>query len=524
MPNDADAQEETHINASAGSLSTGSTNSSHPLGDDDVTILTGTNAEELPQGLSPRELSHVLKGQLLGHFHLQEFIGGGGMGVVFKALDTTLDRIVAVKVVASNSISGDDLQRRFLIEAQSTARLDHPNIARIHFVGRDRGLPYIVFEYIDGDNLRDIVVKHGPLPLGDAITYTCQIAHALAHAWQKEVVHRDIKPSNILISREGKAKLVDMGLARFYQQGHGEDDLTNTGVTLGTFDYISPEQARDPRDADTRSDIYSLGCTLFYILTARPPFADANPVQKLLKHQNQAPPTLSQLRPEIPESVSQLVSSMLEKSPELRPQLPGEVAASCYQIIQELGLQTPSALTPLPPQAPQATINAAWRTHLPWAIPLTVLIALFGVWTLNANDSSEVIPFPLNKQTVSPVLQEPVVQEPISQEIAEKEKSDSAESTTPPGQIETKDTTRLQAEAPDKVSVNAEQLDPTKLESSESSMRDFVLNWNFAPGSSRSPGQSSLFEITEDVPLIGDSPEKPLAEDVLIDSTLPLDE
>lgn len=378
MADDADAQlpqaaqDDTHANAPSGSSAFGE------LGDLDATVLTtraDSEAEEFPQRLSPRELALTLKGQLLGHFHLQEFVGGGGMGVVFKALDTTLDRIVAVKVVASQSISGEDLQRRFLVEAQSTARLDHPNIARIHYVGRDRGLPYIVFEYIDGLNLRDLVINHGPIPLGDALSFTTQIAHALAHAWQKEVVHRDIKPSNILVTREGQAKLVDMGLARVHQVATTENDLTNTGVTLGTFDYISPEQARDPREADTRSDIYSLGCTLFYMLAGRPPFPDGTAVQKLLQHQDQSPPSLSQVRPDVPESVSQLVLRMLEKSPELRPQTPSELVAACHEIFQELGLQPPASLPPLP-HVQQPVASMAWRFHLPWAIPLTALLAV----------------------------------------------------------------------------------------------------------------------------------------------------
>lgn len=364
---------------------------------DDVTVV-GTSAameaQEFPQGLSPRELSLTLKGQLLGHFHLQEFIGGGGMGAVFKALDTTLDRIVAVKVVASQSVSSEDLQRRFLVEAQSTARLDHPNIARIHYVGRDRGLPYIVFEYIDGVNLRDLVANHGTIPLGDALSFTCQIAQALAHAWQKEVVHRDIKPSNILITRDGQAKLVDMGLARLDHVDPVDDELTNTGVTLGTFDYISPEQARDPRQADTRSDIYSLGCTLFYMLVGRPPFADGTGVQKLLQHQDKLPPSISQLRPELPESLSMLASSMLAKSPDLRPQTPTELVKRCYTIFHELGIQPPPSVAPIlvePTPAPRSD----WSVHLPWVIPIIALVLFTSLWgstSQNANNRVEFQP------------------------------------------------------------------------------------------------------------------------------------
>ena len=346
----------------------------------DPTILTSSpllRAEEFPAGLTPRELAHALQGELLDHFQLQQFIGGGGMGVVFKALDTTLERIVAVKVVASQSISNEDLQRRFLIEAQSTARLDHPNIARIHFVGRDRGLPYIVFEYIEGENLRDLVLRHGPLPLGEALSYTYQVAHALAHAWQRDVVHRDIKPSNILVTAQGQAKLVDMGLARLHEVEPTDDDLTNTGVTLGTFDYISPEQARDPRSADTRSDIYSLGCTLFYMLAGHPPFARGTAVQKLLQHQAEPPPTLSEIRLGLPESVDRLVARMLAKSVDDRPQSPEEVVQEIGSILLELGLPLPQTLAPLPiVERPRPT--AAWRHVLPWAAPVAVLLALVG--------------------------------------------------------------------------------------------------------------------------------------------------
>ena len=360
------------------------------------TVLTQSpllRAEEFPAGLTPRELAHALQGELLDHFQLQQFVGAGGMGVVFRALDTTLDRIVALKILASQSIGNADLQRRFLLEAQSTARLDHPNIARIHFVGRDRGLPYIVFEYIEGENLRDLVLHRGPLPLDDALNYTYQVAHALAHAWQRQVVHRDIKPSNILINEQGLAKLVDMGLARLHQVESADEELTNTGVTLGTFDYISPEQARDPRSVDTRSDIYSLGCTLFFMLAGRPPFARGTAVQKLLQHQGERPPALSDIRIDLPKLVDTLVERMLAKDVAERPQSPAELVQELGQILQELGIPLPQTLAPLP-VAERPRKDAGWRRVVPWAVPACLLLAVVGWFSVVPATPNQGFPFP----------------------------------------------------------------------------------------------------------------------------------
>lgn len=346
----------------------------------DATVIGSASSitpQVFPLGLTSRELSHALRGEMLGHFLLQHYIGGGGMGVVFKALDTTLDRIVAVKVVSSQRIDDDDLQRRFLVEAQSTARLDHPNIARVHYIGRDRGLPYIVFEYIDGENIRDLIAERGPLPVAESVSYAYQIAHALAHAWQREVVHRDIKPSNILVTVDGQAKLVDMGLARLRQlNDETEQELTATGITLGTFDYISPEQARDPRLADTRSDIYSLGCTLFYMLAGQAPFAQGTALQKLLQHQSDRPPDLRSFRSDVPDSVSRVVRRMLAKAPADRQQTPIDLIADLAEILEELDTPLPFAATTLPWTMPPRTVPR-WRKHALWSVPLAALI-LFG--------------------------------------------------------------------------------------------------------------------------------------------------
>ncbi len=204
---------------------------------------------------------------------------------MFRALDTRLNRVVALKVLPP-ALSRDPLiVQRFKNEAQAAAQLDHENVARVFFIGEDRGLHYIAFEFINGTNVRDLISDQSRLPVCDALNFVLQIASALVHTSAQGVVHRDIKPSNIIITPFGRAKLVDLGLARKENKDEQAADLTVAGTTLGTFDYISPEQARDPRSADVRSDIYSLGCTLYHMLTGEPPYPDGTVLQKLLQHQ-----------------------------------------------------------------------------------------------------------------------------------------------------------------------------------------------------------------------------------------------
>jgi serine/threonine protein kinase len=357
----------------------------------DMTVVSTSPPMEIKTSamrLSPRELGQALEGQQLDHVLLQEYVGGGGMGAVFRAWDTTLHRAVAVKVLSLRQADDADSLRRFQTEARSAARLDHPNIARAHFVGEDRGVRYIVFEFIEGTNVRDLVYANGPMHVGEALRYTMQIASALSHAWEREVVHRDIKPSNILITPDGNAKLVDMGLARLEFLDQTAQDETATGVTLGTFDYISPEQARSPRDADIRSDIYSLGCTLFFMLAGRPPYMDGTVVQKLLAHQNEAVPDVRELRPDVPDLVASVIATMLAKRPEDRFQNPAELCAALAQCIDELGISAPPIALPFSQRANWAPRRLWWRRHAPWLVPLALLllsVAALGIkWRSDA--------------------------------------------------------------------------------------------------------------------------------------------
>jgi serine/threonine-protein kinase len=321
----------------------------------------------------PFEFGKLLAGDRLGHFELLEYVGGGGMGAVFRARDTMLDREVALKVLSRAQGADDETRRRFHVEAQSAARLDHQNIARVYYVGEDQGLNFIVFEFIRGENIRDLVERQGALSVGDAVSFTLQIAEALAHACERNVVHRDIKPSNIIVTAEGKAKLVDMGLARLHART-SNDDLTASGVTLGTFDYISPEQARDPRMADVRSDIYSLGCTLYYVLTARPPFPEGTVLQKLLQHQGDEVPDPRQINPDIPEEIAAILRRMLAKDPKHRFQEPGELIGELLVVADRLDLRPMT--TGQFWIAPQHQAMAFWERHLPWIAPVAALLLI----------------------------------------------------------------------------------------------------------------------------------------------------
>lgn len=280
---------------------------------------------------TPEELmTGALKGQRLAHFEFIAPVGVGGMAAVIKARDLQLDRLVALKVLPPEWANDDAIQR-FQQEAKAAAKLDHENIARVFYYGEDRGLHFIAFEFVEGRNLRILMEQRGRIPVSEALHYLIQAATGLIHAAERSVVHRDIKPSNIIITPNGRAKLVDMGLAR--SLAPQEDlELTRSGVTLGTFDYISPEQALEPRAADSRSDIYSLGCTFYHVLSGRPPVPEGNAARKLHYQQTIEPIDPRQWNNDIPDEVAMILSKMMAKDPEERYQTPKELVQDLLAI------------------------------------------------------------------------------------------------------------------------------------------------------------------------------------------------
>ena len=360
---------------------------------DQATVISAAPPVPSPQHAdgSPPRLDKVGPGARLGPFEILECVGGGGMGRVFRALDTGLARIVALKVLSPEQAASIDTLLRFRNEARSAARLNHNNIVQVYHVGEDQGLPYIAFEFIEGIHVRALVQKQGPLSLAEAISHTFQVAEALAHAASRNVVHRDIKPSNILITLEGRAKLIDMGLARLQRLEDGAEDLTASGVTLGTFDYISPEQARDPRTADVRSDIYSLGCTFFFMLAGRPPFPEGTVLQKLLQHQGDEAPDVRQFRPELPEEVSRVVRKMMAKDPRHRYQDAAKLMEALAALAEQTGLRQigPGQNIWVTPKEPAVSLV---ERHFPWVVPVAALIAvvllLHFLWTASARQDN----------------------------------------------------------------------------------------------------------------------------------------
>jgi eukaryotic-like serine/threonine-protein kinase len=311
-------------------------------------------------------------GDTIDGFVLEESIGVGGMGAVYRAHDTKLDRWVALKLLPPDQATDAEVVPRFYQEGRSAARLDHENIARVFSIGQDGPFHYIAFEFIDGVTIRHRVETEGALPVAEAVHVALQIGEALVHASQRGVVHRDIKPSNIIITPSGRAKLVDMGLARRFERG-GDTGLTQSGMTLGTFDYISPEQARDPRDVDVRSDLYSLGCTLFQMLTGRPPFPGGTVLQKLIQHQEDAPADVRMLNPAVPVELANIIAKLMAKDRDRRYQTPENLVRDLLGVAGSIGLATSSSVFP---GWHGDGNHAGWERHLIWLVPALGLIAV----------------------------------------------------------------------------------------------------------------------------------------------------
>jgi len=265
-------------------------------------------------------------------YEILEQLGGGGMSIVYKGRDTLLNRLVTIKVLRPEFTSDEDFVQRFRREAQAVAKLSHPNIVSIYDVGWEDQIHYLVMEYVEGDNLKNLIRAQGTIPLKQAVEFALQISDALQHAHENDIVHRDVKPQNILITREGRAKLTDFGIAKEATTA----TLTQTDTVVGSVHYISPEQARG-ETAEPASDIYSLGIVLYEMVTGKLPFQGETPIAVALKQIQDAPERPTSLNPALPQRLENIILRMMAKKP-----------ADRYETARQLSIDLASVIKTLP--------------------------------------------------------------------------------------------------------------------------------------------------------------------------------
>lgn len=284
------------------------------------------------------------KGFRLGNYRLKRKLGRGGMSTVYLAEHALMKREAAIKVLPRKRVEDSSYLARFHREAQAAAALDHPNIVRIYDVAADGNTHFIAMEFIDGQDLQTRVANDGPLDFDLAADYIAQSAVGLQHAHDIGLIHRDIKPANLLANQKGIIKILDMGLAKFDEdEDAGSLTVDHNENVLGTVDYLSPEQAVDSHNVDHRADIYSLGCTLYFLLLGHAPFPEGSLAQRLLKHQKSKPTPLLDKRSDIPPELVLICNRMMEKDSQKRTQTAIQVAEEIADYLASRGKQVTSA-------------------------------------------------------------------------------------------------------------------------------------------------------------------------------------
>jgi hypothetical protein len=357
QPTDGDVGSSSSAASSVGSASS-SAGSSSTSSSSSSSSPPGSGASSPRSSTDSRRVAPKWLGKKIGRFRLQALLGQGAVGRVFRAEDTILHRRVALKVITIHS-DGGQINRnadQFLTEARAAAALEHPHVVQIYEAGETGTMCYIAMELLDGGNLKDLVVAAGPMDPGRACLLTADAAEALAAGHEAGIIHRDIKPANLMLSRQGRCKVTDFGLATF-----GDSDTVSTERSAGTPLFAAPEVIRGT-SADERSDIYSLGATLFYLLTGRPPYTAARRSEVLRKHLDEPIPDLRQIRPGLPESLVAAVERALDKDP-------GQRYVTATQFARVLRVQTiPIAPMPtVPANAPAVagdTVVGASMLHL----------------------------------------------------------------------------------------------------------------------------------------------------------------
>jgi serine/threonine-protein kinase len=315
---------------------------------------------------------------IAGRYELEEVVGHGGMSTVYRAHDSLLERNVALKVLHQQYNEDEDFVERFKREARSVAQLQHPNIVTVIDRGEEDGRQYIVFEYIDGENLKELVVRKGRLDVRTALEIALEIARGLSFAHESGLVHRDVKPQNVLLNGDGGAKVTDFGIARSLEV---ERSMTQTGTVLGTSNYIAPEQAGG-KPVDAHTDVYSLGIVLYEMLTGELPFPGDNFVAVAMKHIQEPSPSVLDTRGDVPLRVAEMIDRALEKDPEQRFPTMNAFAAEIEANLIELDRGEDGAVTTVVPATQRLKPQAPRRrsvSRLPLLIGLLGALAIAGV-------------------------------------------------------------------------------------------------------------------------------------------------
>jgi len=331
-----------------------------------------------------------MTGQTISHYRILEQLGQGGMGVVYKAEDTKLDRLVALKFLPPHLAASDQDKARFIQEAKAASAINHPNICTIYAVDEHEGTLFIVMEFVDGETLRE---KRGSINFKQAIDIGIQIGEGLAAAHEKGIVHRDIKPENIMIRKDGIAQIMDFGLAKLRASGSRITRLTKEGSTIGTAGYMSPEQVQG-HESDHRSDIFSFGVLLYELLTGQLPFKGVHETALAYEIVNVDPAPMSVVKPDIDPSLDAIVLQCLEKDPRERNQSVAQIALDLKRYRRESSRQKMSRITAARPvlRSSSARLSGGYETEgldsggkrsFPWlitaAIALTAALAGFGL-------------------------------------------------------------------------------------------------------------------------------------------------
>ena len=330
-------------------------------------------------------------GELIaGRYELEQLVGSGGMSNVFRAHDRLLERTVALKILHEQFTRDDDYVERFRREARAVAKLAHPNIVTVIDRGEQDGRQFIVFEYVDGPNLKDLT-RNGPLEVRDAIGLTLQVARALAFAHDRGLVHRDVKPQNVLLNEDGQAKVTDFGIARSLDvQG-----VTQTGTVLGTSDYIAPEQARGQK-VDPKTDIYSLGAVLYELLVGAVPFSGDNFVAVAMRHVNEPVPSVLAARPDCPARLDFAIQRAMAKDPDDRFASMDDFAAeleACLAEVDGRGDEGATMIVPPPRRPPRATQRRTRRLPVtPLLIVLAGALVAVGAYLVLRDDGRGSVP------------------------------------------------------------------------------------------------------------------------------------